>query len=194
MIYLEKRILKIQTVEAVREVARNQIAEYLNAIPQAKTEPPNLEQPSVTNSTEPVPSTEQHSAVEPKRNEPHDTPGEITPQRQDKEQIPKEIFFDGHNGVLFIGENFKKLTPTEKVFFERFWDKGDCDVEDIISHMTTFTELKNTIWSREYFGKALSSINKKGASLGVEKLIKNVERNSKMYRLSVKVKRKTFKS
>ena len=122
-----------------------------------------------------------------------------TPQDTAKHQAqvtPKdieEIYYDDKAGILFVDKIPAKLTPTEKVFFERFWDKqGSVAVDDVIEHMTTFDEFNNTSWDRGYFDKTLSSINCKGKSLEVKKLIKNVNFGCGEYSISVKVKRKSF--
>ena len=59
--------------------------------------------------------------------------------------------------------------------------------------MITSGGSSNASWDRGYFGKTLSSINRKGKSLGVKKLIRNVERGKKEYVIPITVKKKTFK-
>lgn len=107
----------------------------------------------------------------------------------------KEIYYDDREGKLFVDKNPVNLTHTEKVFFEYFWDhkSRNITVNEINEHMTSFDEFNNTTWDRRYFDKTLSSINCKGKTLGVKKLIKNVEHGKKEYVISIKVNKKTFK-
>jgi DNA-binding response OmpR family regulator len=123
---------------------------------------------------------------------PKDTP---EPQAQDTSKDIKEIYYDDKEGKLFVDKFPAKLTPTEKVFFEYFWDhkSGNITVDEIIDYMTTFNESNNTTWDRRYFDKTLSSINTKCKSLWVENLIRNVEHGKGEYVISIKVKKKIFK-
>lgn len=108
---------------------------------------------------------------------------------------PKDIHYDDRKGKLFVDKISANLTPTEKVFFEYFWDHENITVtvDDIIEHMITSGGASNASWDRGYFGKTLSSVNCKGKSLGVEKLIRNVERGRKEYEISIRVIKKIFK-
>ncbi|HJW87682.1 MAG TPA: hypothetical protein VJ440_13700, partial [Candidatus Brocadiaceae bacterium] len=68
--------------------------------------------------------------------------------------IPKEIYYDDKKGLLFVENDPVKLTHTEKVFFEYFWDKEEGVSNDaVIDHMTMFYELKGTTWNIGYFNK-----------------------------------------
>lgn len=106
---------------------------------------------------------------------------------------PQEIYYDDREKILFADKAHAKLTHTEKVFFEYFLDKeGSVDVDSVIDHMTTLSELKGTVWDIRYFNKMKSTINKKCKVLGITTLIRNVA--EKENKLSVKVKEKIFKS
>lgn len=104
-----------------------------------------------------------------------------------------EVYYDDKQGILFVNNlNVQLTAAVEKPFFEYFWDKsGNITVDDVIEYMTTFDEFSNVSWNRGYFDKTLSHINSKGKSLGIEKLIRNVERGE--YSISVKIKKKPFK-
>ncbi|MBM2833393.1 MAG: hypothetical protein HW406_554 [Candidatus Brocadiaceae bacterium] len=108
-------------------------------------------------------------------------------------KVPNEIYYDGSKGMLFVENDSVELTPTEKVFFEYFWNKdGSVGVDDVIEYMTMLHELKGTTWNIGYFNKTKTTINTKCKILGVAKLIRNLAK--KEYELSIKVKSKVFKS
>ena len=131
--------------------------------------------------------------VEKHRNEARNTASKPRDKPAGATTIPKKLYYDGNKGVLFVGNDSIKLTHTEKVFFEYFWDKEEGVSNDaVIDHMTMFYELKGTTWNIGYFNKTKTGINEKCKVLGVIELIQNVAK--KEYKFSIKIKKKICKS
>ncbi|MCR4319181.1 MAG: hypothetical protein NUV74_02450 [Candidatus Brocadiaceae bacterium] len=121
-----------------------------------------------------------------------------TPERQktsisEAEQGVMALFYDDAKGILFLEDGKKcELTGDEQTLFD-YLKKGEQHVEDIIHHFCNKKEYLNTNWNRGNFDNLTSDLNKKSHSAFGVRLIKNLEKGSGKYGISVKVKDKKFK-
>lgn len=103
------------------------------------------------------------------------------------------LFYDDAKGILFLEDGKHcELTGDEQTLFN-YLKKSDEHVDGIIKHFCNEKEYSNTNWGRGNFDPLKTNLNKKFRSaFGVE-LIKNLEKGSGEYGISVKVKDRKFK-
>jgi len=150
-------------------------------------------------STQPQPSS-QHIQPELK-SEMHDILACIPQNESDKQktniseakQAITKLFYDDGKAILF-SENgeYCELTKDEQVLVD-YLKKDKNHVEDIIGHFQTHKEYSSNDWIRNNFEVLKSKLNKKSQSKFCLELIKNTEKGSGEYGISVKIKDMKFK-